>query len=481
MVKRILLFLLAALAVLVVVLLVNTVRYTSRQVVAAASPAPAPTDNSIQHFQQAIGYKTISYSDSSQLDTAQFLGFHRFLEKTYPALHRALTREKVARYSLLYTWPGRNPQLKPVVLMAHQDVVPIEEATRTKWTVDPFAGTLKENFIWGRGATDDKINLISIFETVEKLVVENFQPERTIYLSFGHDEETGGKGAKAVAALLHSRSVHADLVLDEGGIITSDKIPGMTKPVALIGNSEKGYLSLELSVEKNGGHSSQPESETSIDILAAAMLKIRSNPFEARISESTNGFLDHIGPEMPFLKRIIFANRWLFKGTIIGIYEKSPAGNAVMRTTAVPTIIHAGIKDNVVPTVATGIVNFRLLPGDASTQVIEKVKHAVNDERVKIAVAYNFISEASPVTPEKSFAFEKIERTIRQVYPAAICAPFMMIGGTDSRHFYGVSDGVIKFSPMVDPIGFHGIDERVSLESFGLAQWFYERLLRDLK
>ncbi len=444
-------------------------------------PAPEISPESLKHFQEAISYKTISYGDSTLFDSTQFIGFRSFLEKTYPTINTKLSREIVAGYSLLYKWEGKNPDLKPFVLMAHQDVVPIEEATRSIWTVDPFAGEVKEGFIWGRGTTDDKINLISIFEATEKLLIEGYQPERTIYFAFGHDEEVGGTGAKAIAALLKSRNITADLVLDEGGIITKKEIPNMTQPVALLGTSEKGYLSLDLTVEKSGGHSSQPAKETAIDILALALLKIRENPFEASISESTQGFLDYIGPEMPFLQKIIFANQWLFEGLIIGIYEKSPTGNAVMRTTGVPTIIDAGIKDNVVPTIARATVNFRLLPGDEIKEVTERVEQKINDERVIISNANSFLAEASAATPTNSFAFNKVNETINKTSANTLVAPLLLIGGTDSRHFGDVSSGIIKFSPMIDPIGFHGIDERVSLESYRTAIWFYEQLMNDTR
>ena len=364
--------------------------------------------------------------------------------------------------------------------MAHQDVVPIEDATRGMWTANPFGGEIKDNFIWGRGTTDNKSNLVSIFEALEKMQKGNFQPARTIYFMLGHDEEIGGKGAKAVAALLKSRGVTADLVMDEGGIITTDKIPGMTRPVALLGTSEKGYLSLELVAEKNGGHSSQPETETSIDILMKAILAITQNPFKTTVSESTQGLMDHLGPEMPFGAKMIFANQWLFQSLIIAQYEKSPGGNAMMRTTAVPTIIDAGMKDNVVPTVATATVNFRLLPGDKSSEVIDRVKQLVNDDRIKIKVAHAFISEASGVASEEDYGYQQVERIIRKTASDVITAPFLMIGGTDSRHFEEVSSSIIKFSPMIDPIGFHGIDERVSLESYALTIHFYEQMFRAL-
>jgi len=480
MVKKVFLFLVIGLVVVVAIILFNTFQLKSRQISADALPAPEITPLSLQHFQQAIGYKTISYGDSLLFDSSQFIGFRKFLETTYPNFHSKLTQEIIAGYSLLYKWEGKNLQLKPVILMAHQDVVPIEDATKSMWTVDPFAGEIKDNFIWGRGTTDDKINLISMMEAAEKLLTENFQPERTIYFSFGHDEEIGGQGAIATASILKSRNIEAEFVLDEGGIITLDKMPGITKPLALLGTSEKGYLSIELTVEEAGGHSSMPAAETSIDILSMALVNLRSKPFPSELKGSTLEGTEYVGPEMPFVQRIAFANQWLFMGLIINTYEKSPQSAAMVRTTMVPTIIDAGIKDNVIPTVAKATVNLRLLPGDLSDVVIEEVKSKIGDERVKVK-RLNTNAEATPVTSASNTGYKNIDAAIKKSLSQTISTPFLMIGATDSRHFYDVSKDIIKFSPMIDPIGFHGIDERVSLDSYKTALWFYENLIRDLK
>ncbi len=479
--NRIFLFFLVGVLILVSVLLFNTFRFKSKQLSIESNPSPEVSTASLQHFQEAIRFKTISNSDPSLFDSAQFFGFHRFLKKTYPTVHSRMSLEIVANYSLLYKWEGKNPGLNPIVLMAHQDVVPIEEATRAMWLVDPFAGELKDNFIWGRGTADDKVNLISIMEAAQKLLTENYQPERTVYLVFGHDEELGGSGAQAIVALMKSRNIAPEMVLDEGGIITKEKVPGMTKPVALIGTSEKGYLSLQLTAEKNGGHSSMPESETSIDILAKALIKLREHPFDPGFSPSTQGFMEHIGPEMPFFKKIIFANRWLFKGIIIGIYEMTGSGNALVRTTIAPTILQAGVKDNVIPTLAQATVNFRLLPGDSSSGVMERVKKIIDDERVTVSAFNNFKGEPSSITSEDSFAYKKTDEIAKKTFLNTVTTPFLMIGGTDSRHFSEISSGIIKFSPITDPVGFHGIDERVSLESYQAALWFFEQLMRDTK
>ncbi len=476
--KRILLALAILLLPLAAVVLYNTFTFSSVQYTVKANPAPEVSADALQHFQQALGYRTVSFADSTQLDSTQFNGFHRFLKQTYPRVHQTMTVQVFKNYSLLYTWPGKNSSLKPYILMAHQDVVPIEEASRAMWTVDPFGGVIKDGYIWGRGTTDDKINLISIMEAAEKLMAENYQPERTIYLVFGHDEEVGGSGAIAMADWFKQQNIEAELVLDEGGIVTREKIPGIDKPVALIGNAEKGYLSLELSVEKSGGHSSMPEKETAIDILTSAIQKLRGQPFEARFSEPMEGFIASLGPEMPFVQKMAFANTWLFKSAIVATYEKSGPGNAMIRTTLVPTILQSGIKDNVVPTIAKATINLRLLPGDQSDAVIARLQQLVADERVKFSKLAP-LAEASPVTAMTSEGFRKVEATIKQSLPGTLSSPFLVIGATDSRHFHEVSPHVLKFSPMIDPIGFHGIDERVSLESFQTAIWFFENLIRN--
>lgn len=480
MLKKTLLILLIGLLVLVATVLIKTFTLSSMQKRVHALPAPEISPVALQHFKGALTFKTISNSNPALFDSAQFIGFRNYLETTYPNFHAQLQREIIKDYTLLFTWKGKNHELKPIVLMAHQDVVPIEVGTESLWSVDPFAGEVKDDFIWGRGTTDDKINLIGLLEAAEKLLAANFQPERTIYFSFGHDEEIGGSGAVAVAKLLKERGVEAEFVMDEGGIITNNQIPGITKPVALIGTSEKGYLSLVLSVEQAGGHSSMPAPETSIDILTRAIVRLRAKPFEARFSESMNGFIESLGPEMPFVQRMAFANPWLFKGMIIGIYESSAGGNAMIRTTVAPTIIHAGIKDNVIPTLSTATINFRLLPGDKGEDVINKVKEIINDDRVSISMYKNSLSEASVVTPMSSVGFQKISMAIQSSYPELLTSPFLMIGATDSRYFGEVSTNIIKFSPMIDPIGFHGINERVSLESYKVTLWFYEQLLTEL-
>lgn len=479
MLRKTLPYFLLALAVLIAVLVVNTFRFSSKQTPVSEIAVPALPTNALAHFQRAIQFQTISNANPALFDTTQFLGFRQFLDSTYPLVRSKLSREIVEKYSLLYEWKGKNPSLKPIILMAHQDVVPIEKEAASMWTVDPFAGTIRDGFIWGRGTCDDKGMLIAILESVEKLLSQNFQPERTIYLSFGHNEEVLGSGAKAIAALLEQRNVKAEFILDEGGIITETKLSSMTeKPVGLVGTAEKGYISVQLTAIKSGGHSSMIEPETAIDMITKAVVSLRSNPFTADFALSTTDFFNHIGPEMPFGKRLVFANQWLFKPLIVSSMSKTGPTDAQIRTTTAPTIIQSGIKDNVVPTVAKAVVNFRILPGNTSKDVLQHIKDVIKNDSIKIEVISN-VNEPSKVANVQSLGFQRITQSIKQNFGSnVIVSPYLVVGGTDSRYFERITDNTFRFTPFVDPFGFHGIDERVRVEDFRRGISFFEQLIK---
>lgn len=476
--KRVLSVLALCVTCLIGVVLFRTLDFDSKQTKGLVTELPVLDSSALRNLRAAITFPTISHEDSSSFDSAAFLDFQQFLRKSYPKCYERLELTFVQKYTMVFRWPGSVSTVRPVVLMAHQDVVPVEKATENLWTAEPFSGVVKDGYIWGRGTADDKINLIAIMQSVEKLLASGFAPERTIYLVFGHDEEVGGSGAKAVAEWFRDEGIRPALVLDEGGIVTREKVPGLKRTVALIGTSEKGFLTIRLNVEKGGGHSAMPERETAIDVLAAALARLNDTAFEPRFSPSSEAFAEFIGPEMPFMQRMAFANLWLFRPLVFGIYEKSAAGNAMIRTTMVPTIVNGGVKENVVPTHATATLNLRLLPGDSVKHVEARIKEIINDERVHLTRIDS--REASTVTSPDSFAYQIVHRTAAETYDSVVATPFLMIAATDSRHFDGVSDGIIKFSPMIDPIGFHGIDERVSLESYRRSLLFFEKLIRNV-
>lgn len=433
-----------------------------------------------ERISKSITFQTISYDDTSLIDYSQFLAFHEFLKTSYPLVFEKLSVEVINNYSLLLKWEGKESNLLPGIIMAHQDVVPVSDDTKDLWTYPPFEGLIKDGILYGRGAIDDKINLMSQLESVDFLIKNGFQPKRDIYLVFGHDEEIGGKeGAVEVAKLLESRGIKAEFVLDEGGFITTDKVPGVAEPVALIGTSEKGYVNLDLTVNIEGGHSSMPTKGNAINVLSQAISDLSTKPFSPSLSTSVKDLLDHIAPHSSFINRLAMSNMWLFKPLIYNIYSQSGPGDAMIRTTMVPTIINGGNKANVIPNIVKATVNLRLLPGTSIQDAVDHVTKAINNPLVKITVQPGAL-EASKVSPINNEVFKSFKTNIESHFDNAVVAPFLMIGGTDSRHFNIVTKNIYKFSPMIDPIGFHGVNEQLNLKDYNKTIGFYVDFLKAL-
>ncbi len=419
----------------------------------------------VSNLSSSIQLRTISHREPGELDRSPFADFHKFLNDAYPRIHVTLAKEVIGDYGLLYTWKGSDAGLAPIMMMAHMDVVPVENEGEAGWQYPPFEGRMTDGYVWGRGALDDKVSLMGVMEAVEALLGKGFRPQRTIYLAFGQDEEVGGvRGAAQIAALLKSRGVRAEYILDESGVITSDVVPGVTKPVALVGTAEKGYLTLELSVEGEGGHSSMPPAKTAIGILSRAIDRLEGNPFPARFVGPTKEMFDFVGPEMGFPMRFAFANQWLFKGLIKRRLEASIYTNGTLRTTCATTVIRGGERPNVLPQKATALVNFRLFPGDTIESVMRHVGRAVGDDRVKITISGEIRCEASRISDVGSPGFKILERTIRQVFPDCIVAPYLVMATTDARHYAEISDCILRFVPIrvtrEDLKRIHGTNER---------------------
>lgn len=484
-VTRILLGLGFALAALAAVVVLRTFTFKSKQLRPPPPPATAVDGPAVAgRLGRAITFRTISHEPGTRpIDAAAFAGLHEFLAQAYPKAHAAMRREVIAGHSLLYTWEGSDPTLPPVLLLAHQDVVPAESPG--SWAHDPFGGEVAGGAVWGRGAVDCKGPIVGIFEAVELLLSEGWRPRRTVLLAFGHDEEVGGgRGARVMAALLEQRGVRPAFVLDEGGCITDGIVPGVNRPVALVGIAEKGYLSLELSVTTDGGHSSMPPPQTAVGVLAAAVHRIERNPFPARLSGATRRTLEYLGPEMPFPRRLALANLWLFGPLVERQYLAAPATAAAVRTTAAATVFHGGVKENVLPAGATAVVNFRLLPGDSVEGVTARVRRVIDDARVEVRPTAHAASEPSPVSGTHTPGFAAVQRALAEVAPDAIVAPYLVLGGTDARHYARLApSSVYRFTPVRMKAGdlemIHGTNERMSLEDCALMVKFYARLLKN--
>jgi carboxypeptidase PM20D1 len=477
--------------ILLIVVLARTLLVPSRQIARLAQTTEGVDVQKVaKDLAGAIPFQTISYegggtAGQKAATQAAFAEFHVYLEKTFPREYTALGHEVVGDNNLLFEWKGSDPALKPILLMGHQDVVPIEAGTESKWTHPGFSGEIADGLIWGRGTMDDKQTIVGVLEAVDLLLVKGFRPKRTIYLAFGQDEEIGGlEGAAKIAQLLKSRGVQLDFVLDEGGFISTGMVPGVSAPVAMIGTSEKGYLSLQLIVDGPGGHSSVPPPESNIGVLAEAVRKIETHPMPAHMDGPMGEFLEYAGGSASFPMRAVFKNMWLFSPVVKHILESSPDTNATLRTTAAATMIEAGTKDNVMPSHARAVVNFRLLPGDTVASVTEYVRKVINDPRVKLVpIESEPPSEPSPQSSPDSPNFKRMQRTIAQVYPEAVVAPFVFVGATDSKHYAALTKDTYRFAPLLmnpeDVPRFHGTNERVGLDNFAKSIDFYAQLMRN--
>jgi carboxypeptidase PM20D1 len=483
--KRLLLAALLVMIVVAGVALARALTVHSRQPqVTTIATEPLDTAALAQHLADALRFKTISFQDSTQFDAREFEGLHRYLRATFSKLHGALKLEKVNGYGLLYEWRGSDSGLAPVVLLAHQDVVPVEPGTEGRWTEPPFAGHIAGGYVWGRGTLDDKGSLVAILEAVEHLLLAGAKPKRTVYLAFGYDEEVSGRrGAARIAALLQSRNVHPEFVLDEGGMLVEGFIPGVATPVALVGIAEKGYLTVELTAQSEGGHSSMPPKETAVGMLVAALTRLERRQMPRAIRGPTADLFDYLGPELPFGPRFVMANRWLLGGFLAARFGATPYGNALLRTTTAPTVLQAGVKENVLPSTARALVNFRILPGDSVSTVLEHVRAAVADARIGVRPLQALLSNPSAVTSVDAEPFQLLARTIRQVLPGTVVTPWIVVGATDSRHYAGLTPNVLRFVGATirteDVRTIHGTNERIGLGAYADAVRVYMQLLKN--
>ncbi len=427
---------------------------------------------------------TVSDADPAKVDAQAFDDFHALLAELYPRVHAALELERIGTHSLLYRWAGRDETLAPALLAAHMDVVPIEPGTEAQWTHAPFGGVIAGDSIWGRGALDDKSCLMGLLESAELLLAEGFVPPRTLYLAFGADEEIGGAGgAVEIARTLRQRGVRLAFTLDEGSAVTQGIIAGVKPPVAAVMAGEKGYITFRLSLHGEGGHSSTPTSDAVIPRLARAVARLDAQPMPARLTPPVAKMLDRVAPEMPFPARFLIGNRDLFEPLVLRVLSQSSITNALIRTTQAITVFDAGVKDNVLPSEAHALVNYRLLPGDSIDGVRTHIVEVIDDPSIEVRPTEEFGNEAPPLSDPDAPAFKLLERTVQQIFPAAIVSSGIILATTDNRHYAGIADQSYYFAPFVytpdDQSRIHGTDERIKVGDYANMVRFYTQLMRN--
>jgi carboxypeptidase PM20D1 len=486
MLKRAALAILALLLLLAAAVAINTLRQGSRQLQVPPAPPLAVDEKGVaDKLSGAIRFRTVSSLTDPDLNKDQFQAFHAFLEQRFPRVHASLKREVVGGLTLLYTWEGTDPKAKPIALLAHHDVVAIEPGTESRWQAGPFDGTVKDGFVWGRGAWDDKGNLIAQMEAIEMLLASGFQPRQTVYLVSGADEEVGSlRGAAQVARLFKDRGVRLDFIIDEGLFIGQGFIPGLQPPAAVIGIAEKGYLSVVLKVGGAAGHSSAPppRGESAIAMMSAALRRLDDEQLPAALRGVAREMFETLAPELSGFQRVALSNLWLFGPVVQAQLEKSASMNTMLRTTTALTMVNGGVKDNVIPAQAEATVNFRILPGESRESVMQHVR-AKTGERFEL-YALPGSAEPTPITPTSSSSYKLLERTVRSLFPDTIVTPGLYVAASDSRVFVDVADHIYRFSPVrvtrEDLPRLHGTNERIASANLVELVRFYHQLLRNL-
>ena len=466
------------LVILIAVILIRTLRFVPEKQSASVPEAiQVDGDKATRDLAEMIKCKTISHRNSDEDDESEFLKFEKLLPELFPKVFATCSFEKVGNRGLLIRWQGKSPDA-PSVFMSHYDVVSVEAAD---WQKPAFDGILEDGFLWGRGTLDTKGTLNGILQAAELLISEGFVPNNDVYFAFGGNEEVSGDGSYGIVQLFKQRGITPGLVLDEGGAVCTGVFPGVKKPIALIGTGEKGQLNIQYTVKGGGGHSSSPKANSPIIRLSRACLNVEKSSFKYTLSSPTAQLFNTAGRHSNFLYRMIFANQWIFGG-VLGIYSKLAGGefNAIVRTTTAFTQMSGSKGQNVIPAVATMVYNHRIIPGENVESVVAHVTKAVNDENVKVSVINGV--DPSVISRTDCEAYERVRSTVAETWQDTIVTPYLMVAGSDSRHWGEISDKVYRFSAMAlskEERGMiHGNDERIPVETIVRTVEFFARIMK---
>ena len=469
---------LAAFLLFIAVIAVRTVRFTPKpQPEVSDETFPFDRDAAVDALAQLVRCKTVSYNDHSLEDDGEFEKLISLLPTLYPRVFEVCSMDRLPDRGLLVRWPGKEAG-DPAVLMAHYDVVPVNE---DNWEKPPFAGIIEDGILWGRGTLDTKVTFNGIFSAANYLIGQGFQPEKDIYFAFSGGEEVNGKGAPNIVQYFLDHQIQPAIVVDEGGAVVENVFPGVKLPCGLIGIAEKGMMNAQYRAVSAGGHASAPKPHTPVGVLSAACKRVEDHPFKAHIEGPAAQMFDTLGRHSTLLYRIIFANMWCF-GWVIDLLGRTSGGemNALVRTTVAFTQMEGSSARNVIPPEAKMVSNMRLNPADSVASALEYLKKTVNNPNVEITALESF--EPSPVSETDCPAWNKVASAVAETWRGCIVSPYLMVQCSDSRHYGRLSNHVYRFSAMdltAEERGtIHGNNERIRLETVCKAVEFYIRLMK---
>ena len=473
--------LLVILAALAILLGIATVRALSIK-----APAPVPCDTVIREEECAIAAQKLgamvrvpSVSKREDEDLTEFYKLHAVLEQEFPLLHKNLEKT-VLNGSLLYLWKGSDAQKKPILLMGHQDVVP---ASNDGWRVDAYSGAVIDGNLYGRGCLDCKSTMYVELQAVEELLAEGFTPPCDVYLSYSINEETGGDGAAAAVRYLQEKGIRLALVLDEGGAVMEAPVAGMDRDYAVIGITEKGYMDLKITARGKGGHSSTPPRNTPAARLFAFANEIEhKRPFKKALLPEAEEMFRRMAPSFPFPLRLLLGNIRLFKPLLIALMPVvSPFGEAVMATTCCFTMMRGSDAANVIPKEPYLVANLRTSVHQGCAASLAVMKKYADKYDLDIEVIMQ--RDASPVSNIHSKEYAYVCDCIRKQFPDVGIAPYIIMGGTDCRHFHALTENALRFAPVrmtnAQSASCHAVDENVTLTAVAEGVRFFKMFLKE--
>ena len=471
--------LLGLLALLIAVVLIRTALFRPKDsVCTSAEPVEFDRERAVDALRELVQCRTVSYYDHSLEDEAEFAKLIDLLPKLYPHVWDACPLTRLPDRGLLFCWQGKAHDA-PAVMMAHYDVVPVEEED---WEKPPFAGIIEDGVLWGRGTLDTKVTFNGVLSAAEHLLKTGFVPEQDVYFAFSGGEEVNGEGAVHIVKWFEEHGIRPAMVVDEGGAVVEKVFPGVKTPCGLIGIAEKGMMNLTFSTASAGGHASAPKPHTPVGILSKACCALENKPFPMHISAPAAKMFDTLGRHSTFLYRMIFANLWLFSG-VIDLLGRTSGGeiNALVRTTVAFTQAEGSKAPNVIPPKASMTANLRLSPADTVEGAVERIRKIIKDDSVTLTVGSSM--EPSPISRTDCAAWDKVASAVSETWQGCIVSPYLMVQCSDSRHYRDLSDCVYRFSAMdlssAERATIHGSNERIRLEAVGRAVEFYIRLLRQ--
>ena len=465
---------------LVAIILARTFLFTpAKQEEKSFQPVEFDREAGIKSLAALVRCKTVSYEDASLEDNAEFEKLINLLPELYPHVWQACPLQRFPGRGLLFHWKGKTAG-EAAVLMAHYDVVPVEEEN---WQKPPFDAVIEDGILWGRGTLDTKVTFNGILSAAENLIRQGFQPEHDVYFAFSGGEEVNGPGAPNIVRWFQEQGIELSMVLDEGGAVVENVFPGVKGQCALVGIAEKGLLNLEYSISGAGGHASAPKPHTPVGKLAMACTKVEAHPFPMHFTKPVLEMFDTLGRHSGFLYRMIFANLWAF-GWVLDILTRKTGGelSALVRTTVAFTQMQGSKAPNVIPPSASMVSNLRINPADSVDSVVDRIRKTIGDDEIQLTKLTAM--EPSRISRTDCEGWQIVANACSGTWQGCIVSPYLMVQCSDSRHYGVISDKVYRFSAQdmtAEERGMiHGNNERSRLEVIGRAIEFFIRVMQQL-